>query len=247
MFRLCAISLVLLCTGATCVSQRLSRFPYYMAKDRAGQPTPKRWLVASMNLDLELPQNLVSPAETLHTELLDYLKESGCEASAVPFSELRQRLTQLLAAAPAPVAGDSIGGGAERERALGMLALDLADEREFDVMLVPNLVIREAQFTALSAIWDGVSRRHPVSGRMGKIDKGSLSGNTDALSLHVRVWSKSGEKVFESFGGLDILNRIVIQDYQFQMVQRDDLLQDTQMLREGIAISLDPLIPERSD
>ena len=111
-------------------------------------------------------------------------------------------------------------------------------------MLVPNLVVRQAQMNSRSATWDGVTRRQPVEGSEGKIQKGSISGNTEVLSLHVRAWSRTGEKVFESFGGLDVLNTIQMQGYQFQMVPREDLFADTDVLREGIAISLDPLLPE---
>jgi hypothetical protein len=132
----------------------------------------------------------------------------------------------------------------EREQALGLLARNLAGQREFDVMLVPNLVIEQTRFGGLNVIWHGVKRRQPVeSGADAKIFASSLSGMAEVLSLHVRIWSSAGEKVFESFGGLDVSNVIHLEGQNFTLVPRGDLFHDPDLLREGIAIALDPYLP----
>ena len=72
-----------------------------------------------------------------------------------------------------------------------------------------------------------------------------MTGGVEALSLWVRVYSAAGEKLFESYGGLEPIQRMRVVDWKFHMEVRDDILEDSETLRDGIAVAFDPYLPRR--
>jgi hypothetical protein len=104
----------------------------------------------------------------------------------------------------------------------------------FDALVLPEIVIRPAELNGQLARWDGVLRVPPGSAGW------RWSGKTNAASLRVQIFAADGERIFEGFGGLDVLFRPVISESR--MVPMEDLLANSQNLREGVAVAFHPYL-----
>jgi hypothetical protein len=75
---------------------------------------------------------------------------------------------------------------------------------------------------------------------------GGISGEASVTSVHVMVFSRAGERVFEGRGGIEFSHEIDLalakRSYTWQYRLRDDLFEERDALREGIAIAFDPYL-----
>ena len=107
-----------------------------------------------------------------------------------------------------------------------------------DLVVVPSIVRRVGRYNGASMInWDGVGRKEEM-----RLDH-AMTGTTSVLSLHVIVFSRDGERLFEGFGGLDPLFRPDVRLRQY--VVRDNVLQDEDHLGEGICVAFHPFFGEQ--
>jgi hypothetical protein len=127
---------------------------------------------------------------------------------------------------------------------------------EFDVVAYPALVTRKAQYHCGSAFWDGVKRRPKIiehkpewegkSTPQDRVGLLTMTGETAALSLRMRVHARDGQKLFESYGGLELMDELHIlfhEGWRWRPQVRKDLLTDPQIMREAIGLALLPYLP----
>lgn len=124
-------------------------------------------------------------------------------------------------------------------RAMSRTLDELGADFEIDGVLFPSIVIVEAPFAAGTAAWDGVKQRVETGGAMTRFMAGSQHGVVGALSLKVSVRSTDGGALFENFGGIEVLSKML--GKEFVTVPRPELFADEKRNRKAVETALKPL------
>jgi hypothetical protein len=204
-----------------------------------GRPEVQRALVLPLNVVAAMPGELTGGARHVDRSLLDYLAERGKSVQTIGFKD----------AVAAWRAGESdcraaAAKGCDRFASVAPFAARrLRADHDYDVLIVPYLLLRGARTNGEVASFDGVKRSVQVSGYAGY--PYPLSGRIRAASLKVFGFSPDGKKMFDGIGGLEVVDQIEASDrpgaYTTQV--RDNVLRDPDAIREGVARALSPLIP----
>ena len=154
---------------------------------------------------------------------------------------------------PAAKILDSLPTASPKER-LANYVQELGKQDLCDWLMVPSIVMRQAELRGSDARWDGVIRPIPAIGA----DEGTFSGFQKAASLDMTVYACGGEQVHESRGGIDVTFLISIGvsyespgasplELQERGVgganARRDYLRNIDYLKEAIQLAFHPLIP----
>lgn len=226
-----------------------------------------RVVVAPMNLPLQLAPDLEDAVDPVTQELIRYLQAHDGRVSVI-FGPDAWNLWRDSAEALEKGRGEP----PELAAVASVFSRALAKESDFDLLVLPSLVFRDARVAGRFAQWDGVRRRIRFRIRSGvpverlqsipdPVDSTDLSGagsvapdyrgQITGLSLHALVFTPEGRGVFQGFGGLDLVHDTVQKlegggDSSFLRLH-SKLLENPEHVREGIALALDPyLIPSRS-
>jgi hypothetical protein len=182
-------------------------------------------------------------------EVVAYLEAHGLEVERLGLAEGRRRWQQAAAEARRQGA-----------QAPALFAKGLAEGREFQLLIMPSLLLRQVRVTDSSGSWDGVRRsmamvNAPSRGRGGSADTftkgvafGGITGDVMATSLHVIAYSIDGQRVFEARGGLDFVQEIDLADaksWSWELRTKRRILQDPERVREGVEVALSPFLPAR--
>jgi hypothetical protein len=203
-----------------------------------------------MNLFLSLPSEISDGAAPAQSQIVAYLAERDLSVERLDLGAGRRELRR--AAAEAERRG---APGSARE----IFVQALAQQRRFEALVKPSLLLHTVQVTDSSGSWNGVRRRlrmtNAPSRGIGRSDDtfskgvaaGGISGDVMATSLHVMVFSPQGERVFEGIGGLDFVHDLDLagarETWSFDLRRRSDLLADPALLREGVEIAFGPYLP----
>lgn len=203
----------------------------------------ERALVLPMNVVMSLPNELADSAERLDHELHAYLTARGKKIETVDLPDARG----AWLASTQECKSRAQQGCRGFDGAAGVLAERLRDGRDYELVIIPNLISRAIKTSARNACWDGVCRELEVRPAHGAIQLDQMT--VQAPSLSVFAFSRDGDKVFEGVGGLDLAHRLQlvgssIVAFGGMLVPREDLFTDSALVREGIAIALHPLVPE---
>ncbi len=225
--------------------------PVWIAEGQAGSPDVEAVVLLPLNAVVPLPVEFESVAERVEAEIRRYLAEAHGRRVATPSpEECRQlwvRSVEEVEAQPDAPKGF--------EAAVRVLTMKLRRRYALDALVIPSLIYRPARMNGHKVSWDGVSRTLRVlnpPGSFGSIVVStSFAGQTQAVSLHVLAFDPEGEKVFESFGGLDLAHDVEIwgrsrSQVQWNYLLRPELHEDRELLREGVALAFDPYLT-RSD
>jgi len=254
-----AAAAAILLIGAGCRSVE----PRVTELDRGGAGT-LRVVVAPMNLPIQLSPDLEDAVDPVTQELLRYLRAQAARVSVI-FASDAWALWRDSAAdvQKGPEVAPDLAAVAS------VFARALAEETEFDLLLLPSLVYRDARVTGRDAQWDGVKRRIRFQIRSGvplgraqsipdpvaSTDRSAAGlvppdyrGQITGLSLHALVFTPEGVGVFQGFGGLDLVHDTVQQregstDSSFLRL-RTRLLENPEHVREGIALALHPYLAQ---
>ena len=225
---------------------------YTIAPGHEGAPGVRRVLLCPLNVAVSLPSEISRGAKPVHSELGAYLRERGLEVEHLSLPEARRRWHEAVAEAAQARSSD----------AGSVFARDLGAWLGFDAILMPSLVLHSVRVTDSSGTWDGVRRRvHmtnlPSRGMGIEADTftkgvafGGTTGSVMATSLHVRVYSADGRRVFEGQGGLDFAQEADLSSAHrrsWELIMKSGLLRDPEILREGVEIALGPYLPARDD
>jgi hypothetical protein len=238
---------VLAAATATCATGSSNQ----VSEGNAGAPGVRRILLCPPNLVLGLRAEIQNGAQPVDREIVDYLELQGRVVERIGFIEGRQQWKQAVADAKTE---GSITNAAR------IFVSRLAHGHEFDAVVMPSLILQQSQAFRGEASWDGVSRKMrminaPLKGT-GKADstitKGianggvSVSGPAWVTSLHVLVFARNGQKVFEGRGGIDFVQQVELIDEarSWRWVPRpnDSLFQDRTLVREGVELAFQPYL-----
>jgi hypothetical protein len=146
----------------------------------------------------------------------------------------------------------------EISNSAGIFVSRLAQDREFDAVVMPSLIMIQKRMDSSAASWDGVSRRLKTSiessrapGRQDSAYSTSaghpgFSGPAWVTSLHVLVFARDGSRVFEGRGGIDFAHQIDVvkvgRNHRAQFGPNRSIFTDREILREGVRLAFTPYL-----
>jgi hypothetical protein len=204
-----------------------------------------RVAIAPLNLATPVAPGLEDAEGRVGDELIRYLQGRGAHVGIVHRDDALRTWDQALR-----LLGDRITDPEERlasVAAVFTLALREQGTFEFDLLVFPSLVFRDARVRGRTASWDGVRRRLRVRASR---DASSLpffrdwDGEISGLSLQVEVYEPDGRHVFEGFGGLDLTHDPVLVGSAVapRMLPQAEILENPEHVREGVARALGPYV-----
>jgi hypothetical protein len=216
----------------------------------------ERVLVLPLNLVAAMPEELADGAPRVDKTLLDYLAASGKSVSVIGWKD----------AAAAWHAGEddcrsAATKGCDRfDRVAPFAARRLRADHEYDLLIVPYLLLRGARTNGYVASFDGVERpvKMPRYAPYGPYGYGPYAygpygwggygwgGNRiRAASIKVFGFHPDGKRLFAGIGGLDVVDRIEVSEESgaYTNEVRENVLGDSEAIREGVARALSRLVP----
>lgn len=223
-----------------------------VAAGQEGAPGVTAFLLCPVNLVIALPAELEGGVEPVQEAIVAYLQAGGRSVERVALPDATSLWQQSVAE---DERGDPTPDFAS---AVKIFTRRLGEARRFDAVVMPSLLLHYTRVRHRTASWDGVERRlrvvnvpHQSAGRNDNFLTGNLqgigmSGDAPVTSLHVVVLSRDGRQVFEGRGGLELAQEVdlqkVMKTHRIEMHMRGDLLQDPQVLREGVEIAFTPYL-----
>jgi hypothetical protein len=213
---------------------------------RPAAPDTGRVVLVPVNLAVRAATAVEPGLEPVRSALVAYFASAHRPAAALPRDEAGALWNEVMADEK------KAGRGSDLYAAYRRFAMRVADQAEFGSIAFPTLVIRPARLNGRTAEWDGVHRPIDVPDRIseaietfrdGKIwlDRHGVSGELAAASLHVAVFSPSGELLHEGTGGLVLLQELAPpakrDEIQLTTVMRANPFQAPDQLREGIEVA----------
>ena len=220
-------------------------------KDKA-----QRVLVLPLNLVAAMPNELEGRARDVDEIMLDYLAERGKSVQAIGFDDA----ASAWHASEADCRSAEPKGCERFSHVAPFAARRLRTDHEYDVMLVPYLLLRRARTNGYTASFDGVERPvkmfgYPAYGPYGYgpygygpyiYDPGWGFGGSRIRAVSLKVWgfAGDGQKLFDGIGGLDVVDQIqTSEDDGYSVEVRENLLRDPGEIREGVIRALSRLVP----
>jgi hypothetical protein len=216
---------------------------------------PGRVLVAPLNLALRVPAELNGVDEPVYYELLRYVQAEARQVSVILSTDAKLVWSDAIAEL------EQSGASPDLRTASARFALQLREHGDYDLLLMPSLVLRSVRLLhGNRASWDGVRRVLPV--RAAPMDGAlteshppgagpevrGLSGRVPAVSLHVAVLRSDGHFVHEGLGGLDLIHEAALdrrtQSPVWRLVSRWKPFGDREHLRQGIALAFERRVPK---
>lgn len=232
------VCVALACALAACASDPPNR----IVAGHEGAPGVQRVLLCPPNLVLGLNAELQAGAEPADREVGAYLESRGLTVSRIGFIAGRQ--DWKLSVSEAKAAGALDG-------AVGVFARRLAQDFEFDAIVMPSLILHQTLMDANNASWDGVDRRLQVRNAPRGTQLHPVSGKAWVATLHVLVFSPAGAKIFEGRGGVDFLMEInAIQEgrkVRYEFRPNTSLFRDDAILRESVMRAFEPYLAAPSE
>jgi len=231
-------AIALAVAALACAAPALPRAEETAAARRLG-----RVVVAPLNLGLRAPPELRGSEARVWNELLRYLRAQDRSLSVVDERDaeaLWSDAVALLEQAGAPI---------EPRAAASRFARLLAEHAEYDVVVLPSLVVRRARVGGSQASWDGTRRPLPVRspvprGPVGDTELHGVTfhgyaGSVAAASLHVAVVGSDGEPLYEGLAGLDVIQELTRGAgargaAEWTLAPRSDAFADASGLRQGV-------------
>jgi hypothetical protein len=199
-------------------------------------------LLAPPNFNRELPRIFEAGPAAVAGELRAVLETRGVRVLEPDLLEIRE----VWESATSDV-GTLLDARGDFDRALlDAAALKLAQAyrsrgQRFDALLLSYLESRTATISGSSASWDGVKRHVQIDRSKAGKDLWKWPNHEPAacVSLRVVAYAGDGQRLFERYGGLEVVHRYRSRD--LAEIVRWDLFLDRAALREGIEIALAPL------
>lgn len=232
---------------AACASGPANR----ISEGQEGAPGVRRVLLCPPNLVLALRSEIQSGWQPVDHEVEAYLQSQGREVGRLGLIEGRNHWKQAIAEAKA--AGSLTS-------ASGIFVGRLAQDHEFDAVVMPSLILHQTRVESGGASWNGVSRRMRVVNAPAKgvgrddstfvkgIAYGGISGPAWVTSLHVLVYTRGGQLIFEGRGGIDFVQEADLTDasakYRWEPRPNSSLFRDRTLLYESVVQAFEPyLVP----
>jgi hypothetical protein len=202
-------------------------------------------LVLPLNVMAAMPEEFRGREELVEAALHDYLRDQGRRVETISYADARRAWNASARDCERQQAQGCVGF----EGAARLLALALREGSDHELLIVPYLRFRLAENCTEHVHWDGVERPVERTGAGLSPDGPVAIRHIEmrAVSLEIVALTRDGEKAFEGDGGLEVVDRLRATggDEVIVAEPRDDLFENPGWLREGVAVALDPLVPQR--
>jgi hypothetical protein len=200
-----------------------------------------RVVIAPLNLAVRLAPDLEEAVEPVEAEIIRYFQSNGARVAVIWPADARWLWRDSMAA----IQG-SESPALDLETAAGAFVRAVGEHADFDLLVMPSLVYRKARVTGRHAHWDGVRRTVTLHTRTVAGENPyttDWSGRISALSLHALVFTPEGRRVFQGWGGIDLVHDAVLtqegsQERSFLRLRRQ-LIENPEHVREGVALALE--------
>jgi hypothetical protein len=205
-------------------------------------------MVLPVNLTIKTPPEFSPVLDDMFGAIAGYIRDRGNTLETFSRKEATTRwATSIIEVKKSEVLEGNF------ETAMRVYVAHLAETRSFDAVIVPSIVYRNTKTRDRKVKWDGVIRKMKVVNLSDTAkSKGlaqSLTVEIAGVSLHVMVFGLGGDLIFQGYGGLDLAHDIDMTGAEFTMRPglslKENLLKDSDHLREGIRGAFDPYIPRR--
>ena len=204
-------------------------------------PQATRFAILLPNSLVPVPPELSGATDGVLGLITRYLAAQGRKRGVIdPLEAQRLWLASIAEADESDTVSHDFHG------AMKIFAHKLGGPAAFDALVVPSLVYREGRLRNRIVKWDGVVRRLPSVGEDSKPISPSFEASVPVVSLHVMVFSASGELTFENYGGIDLAHSFRLDpgdEGQLRAELRDPVLGERRFLREGVEAAFDPYLP----
>jgi hypothetical protein len=205
-----------------------------------------------LNLGLSAPEVLQDIEEPVCDELLRYFHSQDRQVTVIAPADAE------LLWMDAVVELQQSGAKPDLTTASAHFARRVGEQVNYELLLMPSLVLRSARVQGRHAYWDGVRRRLHVRGAsmegpITEIAPGNdaavwgLTGRVSAASLHVAILTRDGRFVHQGLGGLDLIQEATLDPRApretWQLVLREAPFADTESVRQGIALAFERQLP----
>jgi hypothetical protein len=199
-----------------------------------------RVVVAPLNLAVRLDPDLEEAVEPVWEEIIRYFQSKRARVAVIWPADARWLWQESIAAIRS-----SESGAPDLGTAASVFVRELAKHADFDLLVMPSLVYREARVSGRHAHWDGVRRRialhtRGVTGQ--NLYTTDWSGGITGLSLHALVFTPEGRLVFQGWGGIDLVHDAVqtqAGDHERSFLRlQERLLENPEHVREGVGLAL---------
>jgi hypothetical protein len=223
------------------------------AVETAAVLRPGRVVVAPLNLGLRAPAELNGIDEPVWNELLRHVQAENRQMSVILSTDAELVWAEAIAEL------EKSGASPELRTASSHFARRLGEHGDYDLLLMPSLVLRSAHVRGSEAWWDGVRRALPVraapmNGALTESHPHGVSpevwglrGRVSAVSLHVAVLTSDGRFVHEGLGGLDLIHEATLDprapSERWHLVSRSEPFGNLEHLRQGIALAFERRVP----
>jgi hypothetical protein len=239
-----ALALGLVCSGCTGAAPNATTV-------LAASPGHQTLVLLPLNVATPLPAELGDSSAVVWSALRDYVRGQGATLKTLPLPVARQLwLASIRAAQTAK------GKQSGFDDAAVYFVRRLAENADFDAVIMPSLFVQRAHLEGVKAEWDGVEREleFEMARRSVSLPENlAVEGAAPAASLHAIVLDAAGAKLQEQQAGLALLVRIRVgsaqgsaEDARFSFIPIDQPFADRAQLTAGIARALAPFLPDRS-
>jgi hypothetical protein len=220
--------------------------PAESAEPRSAALGPGRVVVVPVNLAVRAAAELEPGLDPVFRALVAYFASQQKPAVVITRSDAGVLWNEVMADEK------RASGGGDLYAAYRRFTRRVAEQAEFGSIVFPTLVTHAARLDWRTAHWDGIHRPIEVPGKFresierfgdGKIwvDRHGAQGELAAASLHVAVFSPTGELIHEGTGGLVLLQELAPpakrDDIELITVMRKNPFEAPDQLREGIAVA----------
>lgn len=203
-----------------------------------------RFVLAPLNVAVRAPAELNGEFGPVLDGLLGYFHAHDRSAKLLsPIRAERLWLESTLDLEDMP------DRSAALEIATARFARRVAEQNDYDLLVVPSVVLRPARMRGLHASWDGVRRLVPngsdvvnsaaadyasLPANMATVT--GLRGKVAAASLHVAIYRPDGSLWYEGLGGLDLIQEAQRdgRDGKWIFGLREAPFANVEHLREGV-------------
>ena len=216
--------------------------------DRTDADKIRHFLVLPVNLTIKTPPEFTPLLDDMLGFIAGYLRDRGDTLETFSRKEANaQWAASIMQVKQSEALEDNF------ETAMRVYVAQLAKTYSFDAVIAPSIAYRATKTRDRRVKWDGVFRRMKVVNLSDEAKNKGLARNFTleiaGVSLHVMVFEPNGDLVFQKYGGLDLAHDVDMTGAEFTMSPglslKEDLLKESDHLREGIAVAFDPYLPRR--
>jgi hypothetical protein len=223
-------------------------FPFELNQELLDAKKVQTVVIPHINLGAPSRKYLEKEAPRIDGYLTKYLKENGFKV--LPQREFTQHWNTAVRAFGDPV--DPTTGKINMKtfsQIMTSVRDQMQEDNDLDAFVFTDLIEVQIAFSGglkHVARWDGVSRKPSLQGPgSGVASDFDWNKQASGASLQISIYNMELQRLFFSRGGIDATEAIDTRSSSGRYVRRRNMLENENHIREGIAISMHPLIESK--